>query len=51
MILLSVDDEGEGVTAAEGSQSRLWSFPESQLTSQDAAADGLLEGEYEWEKY
>jgi len=27
-----VDDEGEGVIAAEGSQSRLWSFPESQLT-------------------
>jgi len=42
-----VDDEGEGVVAAEGSQSRLWSFPESQLTSQDAAADGLLKGEYE----
>jgi len=46
MILLSVDDEGEGVTAAEGSQSRLWSFPESQLTSQDAVADELLEWEF-----
>jgi len=31
--------------AVEGSQSYLWSFPESQLTSQDAPVDELLEEE------